>query len=110
MCTHQANRYTGDLHGAIKAYERELDCARDAHNLPTLGRTYSNLGITHGMMKQYKKSISCHEKSLALAKEDGDQQAAGRAHGNLGISYGLLKKFTKAIKHHEERYVQIKQF
>ena len=99
----RANRYAADFEGSIKAYERELECARETQNMPTMGRTYSNLGITHGMMKNYRKTIACHEKSLALAVQHKDKAAEGRAHGNFGISFGLLKEYGEAIKHHEAR-------
>lgn len=69
----------------------EIDVARCANDAVGIGRAYSNLGITHGTLKNYQRAVECHSKALSAANGIQDRSAAARAHSNLGISYSMLK-------------------
>jgi tetratricopeptide (TPR) repeat protein/predicted phosphodiesterase len=92
----------GEVHKAIKCYEKALAISREIGNrqiesadLGNLGNAYLNLGEVH-------KAIECYEEAIIIVQKIKDRWSEGVNLGNLGNAYLNSGEVHRAIECYDQ--------
>ena len=92
-------RRAGDLPAALEAKHRALQIYERTANRHQVLRTYGNLALLYGQMKDYPRAIDYSQRVLALAETTAvDPETVASTHINLGAAYFWQHRLDDAIE------------
>ncbi|MGD8506576.1 MAG: CHAT domain-containing tetratricopeptide repeat protein [Candidatus Bathyarchaeota archaeon] len=70
---------------------------------------YTNLGLAHDNLGDFRKAIQYHRKALRIARETGDKEGESKCYTNLGIASNSLGNLNASMGYHERSLEIVKE-
>jgi len=107
MLLSQAHHFIGNIYHQMREYERAVSYftksisiikGMERPSLPSLVRTYVNLGTSYIYLEDFESSIYYLEEALSGARQMGNDYFAAAAYSNLGNAYLTFEEYEKALE------------
>ena len=93
---------SGDMQGALDAYNQALSLYRIAQDPAGEGKTLSNMGFVYKDLGQYDLALNSYQQALIRLREAGDRFNEGTAVNNLALVYLSLGQYKQALDYLEQ--------
>lgn len=89
----------GDCNKSVGLFQRCIDLAQAAGDIPALAKYYSNLGNTRLYLNQNAEAFEDFKTSIAFCRQCGDKVQLALSLGNTAFALNALKRYPEAIKY-----------
>ncbi|MBN2175913.1 MAG: DUF2225 domain-containing protein [Bacteroidales bacterium] len=86
-----------DAELAMEIARKELTYARQARNIPAIGKSILNIGILFDMQGNYDSALANYNSALILAEQEELEQLQGDIYNNFSITHAVLGNMEESI-------------
>jgi CHAT domain-containing protein/tetratricopeptide (TPR) repeat protein len=91
-----------DYEGALAAFEKALDLARERRDEPSAADALYRIGMTLGKQEEYRKALVSLDESLGIYRRLGDLWGTAECEFEIGYAFYFEREYDRALPHFEE--------